>query len=139
MAIEVTCECGKRLRAADDQAGCKVRCPSCQAVVRVPGEEEGGYGVEAVRKCPGCRREWPADAAVCIDCGYDFRTGRKMRTKFKTRDRVVEMGVSWLGTTTRYRVWRDERGKPALSIAKSFLFIPLGTKTYHLKQFNAIL
>src|SRR5206468_3474856 len=35
MAISVSCDCGKQLRVKDDLAGKKIRCPECQAVLRV--------------------------------------------------------------------------------------------------------
>src|SRR5262245_27481877 len=104
MAIPIQCSCGRRLQAPDDRAGSEVRCPACRGLVRVPGEGEapGGYAVEQVRKCPGCRREWPLSTVVCVDCGYHFEAGRKMRTKYQVADRVLEVGSVWTGTYTRY-------------------------------------
>ncbi|KPL04520.1 MAG: hypothetical protein AMK75_01070 [Planctomycetes bacterium SM23_65] len=37
MAIEFTCNCGKRLSVPDDVAGRRAKCPSCGAVLDVPG------------------------------------------------------------------------------------------------------
>jgi hypothetical protein len=141
MTIIVHCSCGTKVQAADSQAGRKARCPSCQGIVDLPGEPEepGGYGVEQVRKCPGCKREWPLDTAVCVDCGYNFTTGRKMRTAYNIADRVIVVGVVWLGSFTRYRVYRSKRGRPCLDVSGSFLFIPLGSKTYDLSEYSAIL
>jgi len=31
-------------------------------------------------KCPGCGKELPAGAVLCIECGYDLRSGRKRET-----------------------------------------------------------
>jgi hypothetical protein len=36
MPVVIDCECGKKLRVADEQAGKRVRCPSCKGVVAVP-------------------------------------------------------------------------------------------------------
>lgn len=36
MAIEVTCECGKRLILKDMAAGKMLKCPDCKSVVQVP-------------------------------------------------------------------------------------------------------
>src|SRR5262249_44466482 len=36
MAISFRCGCGKRLRAREDQAGMKARCPRCSALVTAP-------------------------------------------------------------------------------------------------------
>jgi hypothetical protein len=40
MSIAVVCDCGKRLRVADDLRGKKVRCPGCKAVLTA-GESDG--------------------------------------------------------------------------------------------------
>ena len=37
MPIEVQCECGKRLRARDESAGRRARCPQCGRIVTLPG------------------------------------------------------------------------------------------------------
>lgn len=36
MAIDLKCPCGKRFRVNDQYAGCRVRCPECKRVSRVP-------------------------------------------------------------------------------------------------------
>src|SRR5687768_5574069 len=36
MPIEVSCECGKRLRAPDSSAGRRAKCPGCGRVLQVP-------------------------------------------------------------------------------------------------------
>jgi hypothetical protein len=114
MAIPVQCSCGRRLQAPDEQAGQKARCPLCQGLVQVPGEavEVAGYAVEQVRKCPARKRELPIDTVGCIDCGHTFETGRKLRPRYETLDRVM-CGVVWLGCSTRYRVYRSTRGSLA--------------------------
>ncbi len=141
MAIRVRCSCGTQVQAADEQAGRKVRCPSCQELLRLPGEREeaDGYGVEQGHRCPSCKREWPQGTVICTDCGYNFETGRKMKTKFNIPDRIIDVGVVWLGTYTRYRVFRGKRRQPCLQVNRKFLFVPLGSNTYHLGDYCAIL
>src|SRR3569832_2855117 len=39
MAIVVSCGCGKQLRARDDMAGKKAKCPGCNTILRVPEKE----------------------------------------------------------------------------------------------------
>lgn len=46
MAISFRCACGKLLRARDDQAGQKARCPQCSAIVTAPSA--GAVDVEAM-------------------------------------------------------------------------------------------
>lgn len=137
MAIRVQCSCGRRLLAEDEQAGTQVRCPACQAVVAVP--EGGSYGVEKVRRCPGCKHEWPVETVVCIDCGYNFDTGRKMRTKYKLVERTLDVGFAWTGSYWRYRVFRDGRGRPRLNVTRKMFFLPLRNSTYDLSTFRAVL
>ena len=140
MAIQVRCSCGKELQAKYDDAGNSIRCPSCGGKVKVPEEpeESSGYGLVKIRKCPSCSHEWPRDAVVCVDCGYNFETGRKMRTKVKTHDREVVYGRLWLGTYAHYRVFRGKRGQPCLNVTEKFLFIPTQDTTYNLSNYNAV-
>jgi hypothetical protein len=140
MAIPVECDCGKRFKVADDQAGRKARCPVCQEVVHVPGKaaREDGYGIEAARKCPSCKREWPEDAVVCIECGYNFETGKRMKTTYDQLERHFTFGVSWLGTYNRVTILRDRKGKSSLIRSTRFLFIPLGSRVIELKGYNAV-
>ena len=104
--IEVRCVCGKRYPVPDDKAGRKLQCQRCGAVQRVPRADvdvEGapvipfqapGVGSddgeprplaaapldlrEPVRRCGGCGYSDDARLAVCVRCGHDFRTGRRL-------------------------------------------------------------
>ncbi len=40
MAIRVTCSCGEQLKAKDEAAGRRIRCPACQSVLHVPPVRE---------------------------------------------------------------------------------------------------
>jgi RsiW-degrading membrane proteinase PrsW (M82 family) len=60
MAISFTCECGKVLRARDDLAGKKARCPQCSAIVTIPGPAAAvdvGAMAEAALRPPPARDE----------------------------------------------------------------------------------
>jgi hypothetical protein len=76
---------------------------------------------------------------VCIDCGHNFETGRKMRKKSNIPDRVIDESASWLGISTRYRVFRGKRGQPCLQVSQMFLFFPVVSATYNLSESRAIL
>ncbi len=107
MSISVECHCGERLSVPSDLAGKRYPCPVCQANLEVPSEEtahseESAYRAEAICKCPKCRKEWPNKTAVCIECGYNFRTGKKLKTIRKVRDRYVDLGKPFLGSYSRY-------------------------------------
>jgi hypothetical protein len=139
VGIEVQCSCGTQVRALDEMAGRSVRCPACQGLVRLPGKsaEQAGYGVEEVRKCPSCKHVWPADAVVCLDCGYNFETGRKMRTRYKVSDHAITVGITWLGFYSRYTIFRGKRGQPCLKVIHKILFFSAGSATYDLSQYRA--
>ncbi len=44
-------------------------------------------------KCPDCGKELPAEAVLCIDCGYDLRTGRKRQTVHALAEEEAELVV----------------------------------------------
>lgn len=141
MPIELRCSCGKRVSVADEQAGRKVRCPGCQGILRVPGDAtaDEGYTTEASRQCPSCRQEWPEDAVVCVNCGYNFETGKKLKTVYELLERTVDVGVTWLGCYTRFVIFRDRKGNATLTIAKKFLFLPAGTRVIDLRGYDTVL
>jgi hypothetical protein len=142
MSITIECSCGKRFQVADERAGQKVRCAVCQEVVRVPGraqEAQTGYAVEDVRKCPKCKQRWPAETVLCVACGYNFETGRVVEQTFDIVNRTIDVGLRWLGSYTRFHVFRGRKGDAVLSISKKFLFIPAGTRTLDLRDYNAVL
>lgn len=107
--IAVKCDCGKSFAAKAEWAGKKVKCPACAKPVRIPGGkaklpakktpppppvpasnvsigglfDEVGFNTEdgsAHRKCPECRAPMSDEAVICIDCGYNENTGKKLET-----------------------------------------------------------
>ena len=105
--IAVKCECGKSFGAKPEWAGKKIKCPGCGKPVSIPkpksassaesksasakpaqsamGElfDEIGFNPEdgsARKKCPECRAPMTEEAIICIDCGYNETTGKKMET-----------------------------------------------------------
>src|SRR5690349_324836 len=56
MPISYSCACGRRLRSAEEHAGKRVRCPQCQALVRVPAPA----GAAAPLPAPAARAAAPA-------------------------------------------------------------------------------
>jgi hypothetical protein len=123
--ITVECKCGKRLKAPASAVGKKAKCPKCGNVMRIeapppppPPEEpgEGEFGLDALyevaakeervaasqegqataaMRCPSCGSGVEAGAVICVSCGYDFRTNRKVAPKAET---VVESKkFGWFG------------------------------------------
>lgn len=100
MPIVVQCSaCKKQFQAGDHLAGKQVKCPGCQTVLVLPGgqsapavnphpmdellseeipQRHAGAAGRAEIKCPGCGAPIREDAVLCVDCGYNFRTGRKI-------------------------------------------------------------
>lgn len=141
MPITFRCRCGEPLEAPESRSGRDVCCPACREVVAVPAggdDAPGSYAVEQVLRCPGCKREWPLATVVCVDCGHNFQTGRKLRTKYRVAETIIEVGSRWAGSSTQYRVYRNGRGKACLTLSSRLLFIPTGTVTYDLGDYNAV-
>src|SRR5262245_60981996 len=133
MPIDLQCDCGKRLSVGDYQAGRKVRCPACQELLDVPGEaDERGYRVEHVNKCPQCKREWPSETVVCVECGYNFQTGKRMRTVHGIK--TLELR----GANNRATLMRDRHGVVTLTMTTRFLFWTISKQVYRLDDFDAI-
>src|SRR5438067_12590152 len=86
MPITVSCSCGKQLRAKDESAGKKIRCPGCGSVLSVPAAEEEILEEEAppvpakpiVVSC-SCgkklqvRAELAGKAVKCPGCGKSIK------------------------------------------------------------------
>src|SRR5688572_24826150 len=103
--ITVTCACGKRLKAPASAVGKKAKCPKCGNVIRIeappPAEEDGldlnalydiaereaqvaatqEAGAPAQMRCPSCAAGIEAGAVLCVNCGYDMRSKKKLAPK----------------------------------------------------------
>src|SRR5947207_15351691 len=90
--------CGKQYPWKPELAGKKAKC-KCGAMLNIPAqpqmaraaartpvavpaaavvEESAGY------RCPACKNELTPGTAVCINCGYDLRTGQYVNTQIDT-------------------------------------------------------
>lgn len=100
------CRCGARLKAPAAAVGKRVKCPKCGAVNTVPAtarqeEPAGGLDINAALealarqeqsaaaveqpatsrgiRCANCGAVLSAEARLCTQCGYDIKTGRKLK------------------------------------------------------------
>jgi len=90
--IKVRCTCGAKLRMPAAAAGRRAKCPKCQAVFRVPsgvsaGDSEGVGArshatAEATNRtgkaCPACGASMAPDAILCVECGYNLTTKKRI-------------------------------------------------------------
>jgi hypothetical protein len=131
------------LTVPPEQTGQRVRCPVCAAVVVVPelpasAAAPAGYAVQQPRKCPECKRVWPAETVVCVECGWNFSTGKRHRPTYAELDRHVDFGLTAIGSYTRLAVHRDSKGDRTLTRKDWLLFIPLGTSVLDLDGYEAV-
>jgi len=73
MSIVVNCECGKQLRARDEMAGRRGKCPGCARVLLIqaptpaePAEDELFDVAPAPEPPPAVRRTAPLTAAAAV-------------------------------------------------------------------------
>lgn len=97
MPIKATCECGKSVAAPDQFAGKRVKCPGCGKAIVVPRpaakhaanditdlfDEVDLTESETGRRCPMCRRDLQPEDVICVACGYNTETGKKIVTRKK--------------------------------------------------------
>ncbi len=102
MAITAQCgSCNKKFKANDQLAGKRVKCPQCGGAIAIPVpqpvespgsvasllDEESVPATPVARpkpkpkpavakKCPSCSAEITAGAVLCVNCGFDLRTGK---------------------------------------------------------------
>jgi hypothetical protein len=97
-----TCDgCGKSYRWKPELAGKKAKC-KCGSTMTVPAEDPAAAGVDdlgdlyalaedanakkhqpasTALRCPSCGGEMAPGAVICVGCGYDMRSGKKMSAK----------------------------------------------------------
>lgn len=134
--IEVVCaNCGNQFTVSEDLAGLAVTCPRCERQVAVPSQSEAraerprlqvrrGTPITGGKVCPACNVAMPADAVICVHCGFDTRTGTTWQTKqssFAIWNRigplvgvVILVGLVWTIT----KRWRESRPIGELPVIK---------------------
>jgi hypothetical protein len=133
-------------------AGKAVKCPGCGKPVRIPAEPPestatagehsagkseltGNEGVEQLfdevdlkasatgRRCPDCRKDMQPDDVICVNCGFNTETGRKLGTRRAGRK---EEGKP-IG---RFRAKRRSAGKQAVLVKVVGLLLLAGAAVY---------
>jgi len=104
--IEFNCpECNQHLEAPPDLAGVEIACPACETILSVPTQQGALTAAQIIRataaedgtedpessphkpftraddrkvQCPSCDTSLESGTVICVDCGYNFKTRRKM-------------------------------------------------------------
>ena len=85
--------CSKSLEATADDAGTDADCPSCGNPFRVPVPSRDSLtgwsqAVQLNPRCPSCGAEMGAGHVVCIQCGQNLQTGRKIEQAAEVQSRT---------------------------------------------------
>ena len=78
--------------------GQTIDCPECAAEINIPESPrlQLKQQPKPARACPNCGSAFPADAILCVQCGYDTRTGRVLRAQQSTpRQTRKPKGIIW--------------------------------------------
>lgn len=104
-------------------------CPECAASIQIPGTRPLTLRKPSLhaRACPQCKRPLPSDAVLCIQCGYDTRTGRKVaRAGLDSSTQGIPKSALWGGLAAVLLVAgvgaaivSASRSKPQLSPAQT--------------------
>ena len=88
--IHLVCgKCGAEFDVMDELAGLLATCPQCRGQVAVPLSAEhighapklqikqGSPVATAYRNCPSCGALVQEEAVFCVQCGFNFKTGKR--------------------------------------------------------------
>ena len=132
--IHLACgNCGTEFDVMDELAGLLATCPQCRGQVTVPLSAEhishapkllikqGSPVATAYRNCPSCGSLVQEEAVFCVQCGYNFKTGKRygeVSAQVRmVRKLVAIAGLVILGAVALFIIqsrWssRDAGGKP---------------------------
>jgi hypothetical protein len=168
MSLIVNCPCGQPIQTQPEHRGKRIRCPKCREILRVPPpdppqvkdeeflepileEDEadaqpvlaevvatGTYGFANSLQCPKCKREWPTETVLCVNCGYNFKTGKQLKTEYDLRDRTLTVQGLIPGNSMRLTVRRDEKKRRYLVKENWTLGIASGKEMFDLEKFDSV-
>ena len=89
MKIDITCNnCGATFRVAEKYAGKRVKCSFCDKRITVPNTA----GSSSTQTCRQCHSKMTAGSVICIECGYDLRSNKKVSDQHQpTNDRPARV------------------------------------------------
>lgn len=78
--MEFKCpHCHQNLEADNGLAGQQLPCPYCSKLLTVPVLDAGSVPPEKPGRknaCPGCGGELPPNTIICVQCGFNLKTGK---------------------------------------------------------------
>lgn len=88
MSFTLNCpKCNIEIEAEEEWGGQEAECPACGNSFVILKQ------IKTDTKCPNCTSAIPADAILCIKCGYDLRTGKKIVQK--NTDYTPKITINW--------------------------------------------
>ena len=100
--------------------------------------KETRYEMQDSLICPKCSTGWPDKTVICVECGYNFQTGRKQKTVYKVRDHAWwASGGSFIGT--HLTLQKTGPNRLNLKVDKYFFWFHTRTKSVSLKNYFRIL
>ena len=78
------CKCGAVLNIPAQPQAARAAARAPVAVAAAPVEEAGGY------RCPACKNDLTPGTAICVNCGFDLRSGQYVSTQVDTADDEAE-------------------------------------------------
>ncbi len=119
MAIKATCNsCQQTFNARDELAGKRVKCPKCKARMMIPAAKSAAAAPAPVRApsvdpmealleeanigpvsrggpiCPDCAEFISPGDVICVACGFNLETGKKLRVSRGKEDGGGDTGLS---------------------------------------------
>ncbi len=92
MAIFIQCpECKEKYKFENAHGGKSLAC-KCGRKLDIP---QAPANEGDIKECPFCKGLGGVDAVICVGCGYNFNTGRKMKTE-ADEENTEEQGPSIL-------------------------------------------
>jgi ribosomal protein L40E len=88
-------KCGKRLRVEtnSDATGPPQSAHKLSSPIEDLFDEVGLSGTKTGRICTECESELSPEAVICIKCGFNMETGKRLKTKRDIVDRKKPFGA----------------------------------------------
>ena len=106
----------------------RAECPHCRHLNVIDAQPQHGYCCERCRRplelCPQCCQPRSAGAVICVNCGLDFRTGKKVVAPPEPQD---------FGD---FSLRPMSPGEWTLSVRRRFLGIPVGRREFQVAGFE---